>query len=238
MSLTLGMLPSKGIVTPSDPNFANVDLLLHLNGTQGGQSFPDSGPFNRTMSLIGDVHTSTNQSQFGGSSGAFDNSLTGNYGCLYNDDAGNANTNTQWTVEFWIRPTSLTGVPLQIGAGSGNRLYFNYSGSNIIATTAASSGFAHTIGFSSITTSVWTHIALACNGADLYSFVNGVLKAHDNVTFSWKLDRQITIGSTPQARNTTNKDKINGYMDDFRYTNGVCRYTNTFSVPTAQYPDH
>ena len=41
----------------NDPNFADVELLLMMNGAEGGQVFPDSSNNNHPVSVVGDVYT-------------------------------------------------------------------------------------------------------------------------------------------------------------------------------------
>ena len=57
---------------PPDPDFANVSLLLHGDGTNGSTTIVDSSSSSKTVTAVGDAQISTAQSKFGGSSIYFD----------------------------------------------------------------------------------------------------------------------------------------------------------------------
>ncbi len=57
-----------GGLSGGDPNFSNVSLLVPMNGTNGGTSFPDVSSFAHALTPTGWT-TSTVQNQWGGSSG-------------------------------------------------------------------------------------------------------------------------------------------------------------------------
>ena len=65
-----GPWSSTATTTPvaGDPHFANVSLLLHMNGSNGSTSFVDSGPLQKTVTAHGGAQVSTSQSKFGGGS--------------------------------------------------------------------------------------------------------------------------------------------------------------------------
>ena len=52
----------------TDPNFANVSLLLHGDGTNGSQTILDSSSTPKTVTVVGNTQISTAQSAFSGGS--------------------------------------------------------------------------------------------------------------------------------------------------------------------------
>ena len=54
--------------------FDNVELLLHLNGSNGSTTFTDSSSNGLTVTRGGNVTISTAQAKFGGASAVFDGS--------------------------------------------------------------------------------------------------------------------------------------------------------------------
>ena len=89
--------------TPTDPNFADVSLLLHGDGANNSTTFTDSSSNNFTLSRVGDVKISTTESKFGGSSIFFDG--TGDYLTLANNS--DFNFPNDFTVEAWVYPTAI-----------------------------------------------------------------------------------------------------------------------------------
>jgi len=49
----------------TDPNFSDVALLLHMDGSDGGSTFTDNSSFNHTVTANGSSNTSTDQVKFG-----------------------------------------------------------------------------------------------------------------------------------------------------------------------------
>ena len=101
----------------TDPNFANVSLLLHGNDTNGSTTITDSSPSPKTVTAVGNAQISTAQSKFGGASIAFDGN--GDWCQIANNVAfkfGSGN----FTIEYWFYPTDLTSVKQHINPYDGS----------------------------------------------------------------------------------------------------------------------
>ena len=148
-----------------------------------------------------------------------------------------------WTVDFWIYPTLMNTNHLLWGQFTdGNNYmvcYLNSAGS--IVFTAVSGGVIalnpQTTG-PAVVLNTWQHIAIVENGNSYQVFVNG--------------NDQTSSGGTNTNRpaNYTNDFSIagptppisfgyfNGYVDEFRVSNGVARWTSHFTPLRAPYiPD-
>ena len=84
-------------------------------------------------------------------------------------------------------------------------------------------------GFGSIGTGTWQHVALVRQSGSLYIYSNGVkyTVASDTTNYT---GTTLVIGgyySTSQL--------WNGYIDDFRITRGLARYTANFTPPTQAF---
>ena len=223
-----------------DPNFADVELLLLGNGSNGSTTFTDSSSNARTATVTGNTQISTTQSKFGGSSIYFDG--TGDY-LEFAPDTNLIDwyTGGAFTVEAWVYAsswtnwsfnaqlpclcgnmdaTSLTGY-WGFGPNSSGNVVFQYYSTNTFATTGATT----------LTTGAWHHIAMSYDGTTIRVFADGVLDASNTVvgTPLTSLSSDFTIG-------VLNNVFITGYVDDLRVTQGVARYTSSFTPPSAELP--
>jgi hypothetical protein len=85
----------------SDPDFANVSLLLHMDGSNGSTTFPDSSSNGLTVTRYGNAQISTAQSKFGGASAYFDGA--GDYLELPNPNTAIGAVAGDFTIECWVR---------------------------------------------------------------------------------------------------------------------------------------
>ena len=218
---------------------ANTSLLTN---------FTNAGIIDNTMlnnlETVGNAQISTAQTKFGSGSMYFDG--TGDY--LYsvwkpNLELGSGN----FTIEFWIY------------AVGGNSLYcwstdwhyamsWNYGGasSNRVGIWASSNGSTWNIfnadgggnGISTgtISTNTWTHVALVRNGSAWALYLNGT-SAWTGTSSATIVTRTDTFRIGGPWPNSGPAD-FNGYIDDFRMTKGIARYTSNFTPPTAAFPTY
>ncbi len=213
-----------------DPNFANVSLLLHGNGTNGSTTFTDSSLNNLNVTRNGNTVISTVQTKFGGASILFDGTgdlLKTTLTTLFNLSTStielfayfNTIDNSGRRV-FVLRHTSGKYVGLiQVGT---NQLQLNHFGVGAILTST-----------NILTTNTWIHIALVTqnNIHDLY--INGVLNATGTNSYLNENAEFLLGGSTPNFTGS----EFNGYIDEIRVTKGIARYTADFTPPTREFLD-
>lgn len=240
---TLGpshMAPSPGCVRDpyyngptNDPHWANVVLMLHCDGANGGTTFTDSSPSGRTVTASGGAVTSTGQSKFGLASafapatGSPDILISSNSDLLYSG---------VFTIEFWIY---FVAAPASTGyfLGDPANNTFMFTAAAYTGGTKARVSFTYIDGQQStdISPGVWVHIALSQNATTRYFFQDGVLiqssayLANDTGPHSFGVFNG-SIYTAPFILR-------NAYLDDIRFTKGVCRYTGNFVLPKAAFPN-
>lgn len=179
------------------------------------------------LTLYGDTDASTTQSKYSGSSIYFDG--TGDYLKTSSSDQFTIGTG-DFTIELWMRVTG----------GSSYRQLFSFRASNGAAVNYGSlavnpnSGYTWYTSSSVIDTSsswssdTWYHVALVRSGGTLALYQDGT--SLSSVTFTQDL-----AGTTLSvAANNDGSETFTGYIEDFRYTKGLARYTSTFTPPTAE----
>ena len=210
---------------PTAPLTAITNTTLLLNFTNGGISDATS---KNNLQTVGGAAISTAQSKFGGSSMAFDG--TGDYLTIPNNVLFALGTG-DFTIECWAYLTAgsnnglwqlassafpgVAGLAVSLFSGQWNIYYQN--GSQIY-------------GYGTVTTGAWYHVALVRQSGSLYIYSNGVkyTVASDTTNYT---GTTLVIGgyySTSQL--------WNGYIDDFRITRGLARYTANFTPPTQALP--
>ena len=210
---------------PTAPLTAITNTTLLLNFTNGGILDATS---KNNLQTVGGAAISTAQSKFGGSSMAFDGS--GDYLTIPNNVLFALGTG-DFTIECWAYLTAgsnnglwqlassafpgVAGLAVSLFSGQWNIYYQN--GSQIY-------------GYGTVTTGAWYHVALVRQSGSLYIYSNGVkyTVASDTTNYT---GTTLVIGgyySTSQL--------WNGYIDDFRITKGLARYTANFTPPTQAFP--
>jgi hypothetical protein len=208
----------------SDPNFANVSVLLHMNGSDASTTFTDSSSNAITVTGYGNAQLSTAQSKFGTASAYFDG--TGDYLLTASSLAPLQMGTGDFTVEAFIRPTSsVASYRTLIGlTTTDNETLYILSGQLrwYISGTAAGT----------IAVDTWYHVAASREGTSLRVFIDGTLV--DTSTNSVDITAgRLSVGATGALTG----EFFQGWIDELRITKGVARYTANFTAPTAPFPD-
>ena len=224
-----------------DASFANVMLLSGFEGVDAATTFTDESGVARTLTAVAQAQVDTAQFKYGVSSALFDG--TGDY-IQAADSADLSLTNQDFTIEGWVRYAGTPGTTKQVLAShwlnTGNlrswalqrhdasTARFNYSANG---TAYVSADFT----FNSVG-SVWYHIALCRDGANLRFFVNGTQggATHDISTTS--LFDSTDVFRIGAYNNSGISNVTNGWIDDFRLTIGTARYTANFTAPSTAFP--
>jgi hypothetical protein len=213
-------------------------LMLHCNGVNNSTTFTDSEFTPKAVTPTGNAKISTVQSKFGGASGVFDGSAS-TY--LSVPDSADWFFDTgDFTVDFWIRPNSLPT--------SGNRqgLFAQYQNNNArhifyIYNNAGSYEFrwyGHDVSgiainrAAAISTGNWYHVAAVRYGNIFRIFLDGVQLGADT-TFTGSMTDIASawhVGVEDEA-----STRFNGWIDEFRVSKGIARWTAPFTPPVAEY---
>lgn len=226
---------------PTDPNFSNVSLLLHFDGSDGSTLFTDNSPSPKSPSSVnGEVQIDTAQSKFGGASCLFDGS--GDW-LQYAADSAFDFGSGDFTIEFWVRPAS-TGVQravLDYGTTTASSdaqqcfTIFVQSTNNMYTRLTVGSGGVGFVGTETLTAGQFNHVAFVRDGSTLRQFVNGAAAGTAAVSGVVNVPggRVLKIGKYLDSSTVY----YAGWIDDLRITKGVARYVSAFTPPTAQFPD-
>lgn len=227
-----------------DPSYGSVKLLLHCDGTNGSTTVPDTSGTPATITCNNGAALSTTQQKFGTAALFFDGT-NDHVATNRADGLGTA----EFTWECWVRATgaqvgrfisiqdvSATNevVLLRMNAdGSLTYIHRNAGGTGTASITTA----AGTITQNDTT---WYHIAVTRNNSGtprIDIWLNGVSVGSTTTNVGTNLS---TLGTNVYRLGTqaTTGEFYKGYLDDIRVTEGVCRYTATFTPPASAFPDH
>ena len=216
-----------GATAPTDPYFANVVLLLHFDGSNGSTTFTDSSSYAKTPASSSGCTLSTTSPQFGT---AALSSTTASADVTYTAST-DFNLPLVYTIEFWIYLDALPGASVYIAGSSVSRYLTITSAGQLSAVGWNGTGF----GACTLSTGVWQHYAQTRDGDGTNrNFLDGVLlgSGTDSGTSLGAIAFQL-LGIPARS----DLASFQGKIDDFRWTQGVARYTADFDVPTSAFPD-
>lgn len=187
------------------------------------------------LETVADAQISTTQSKFGGASLYFDgngDSLTAPNNQSVAFGTGN------FTVEFWA---------YCLDTSSNSRNIFdtrsiNTSGNGMFFANSGTSSFAFGYGLSPYTlltvggrvNNQWQHVAVVRSGSTITIYVDGVSQGTLSNSTNWS-DSNLRISGFVDTQSSIYA--YYGYLDDFRITKGIARYTSNFTPQTSQWQD-
>ena len=213
---------------PGDVYYSSSSILLHFSGSNGSTTFVDNGPNNLTVTGAG-ASISTVQSKFGGASAVFSggNAITWPASNLF------AYGLLPFTVEFWIYSNS-TSSELYAQTISGENYFYIGINSGVLYFGFGSGG-GSAISGGSISTGTWINIVLVREGTGVNQtklYINGIQTAAGTCNFDFSNTSYIpTLGRYSHTVYNT----YNGYIDEFRITKGIARYTSSFATQSAEF---
>jgi hypothetical protein len=218
---------------PTDPYFANVSLLLPMNGTNGSTTFTDASSNTLTVTVSGSAQISTAQSKWGGASGLF----AGDGDHLAATLATALSTGA-YTVECWAyitsRPTNTHIASIgDYRYATGIQFYLNTSG---YIGSFGDNGGVSILGATAAALNTWHHLAWVQNGSTLTQYLNGTQDGSATSTLNLS-DAIVRIAANYyDGAHRTGGGNVQGHLDDFRLTRGVARWTANFTPPAAAFP--
>lgn len=225
----------------AEGNDAFTKILLHMDGSNGSTTFTDvcAGATPHTFTASGNAQISTAQSKFGGAAGLFD----GTGDCIRTPDSNDFTLGSgAWTYDLWFNRAGgdgtrrfLFGTASSGGAG-GYTVSMELTAGNVLRAIVSTDGATANVDFSGTTTftsSGWHHAALVRTGNTIKMFVDGTQEGGDKAYSSTVNNsiNQFGVGSFGEF--TSNM--WNGYIDEFRLSVGIARWTANFTPPTRAY---
>ena len=229
----------------TDPNWSDVVLLCHCEGTDEGTTFTDDSDSAHSLTAVGNANTEADQYKWGSTSAqgdGFGDKITAPDGTDFRfTTSGGA-----YTIEMWVRLNSLAATNVYFGRSTGVSGWRSGDGIHYLLFSQSSTMYYQfwTSGTSPNTVSgsisgksanTWYHIAASYDGTTHELYFDGTRLGTSTATLNNPGTSSYTVafGGSGVSGHT-----FSGYIDDVRVTNGTGRYTGaTITVPTGPFPD-
>jgi hypothetical protein len=241
------------VASTADPYFANVVLLMHFDSTPG--LLVDSSSIGATCTTTGTVSNGLTapiasvspQSGFG--NGLLSLGTTSSAILVPGNAGFGWATGVDFTIECWLYKKTANALRQLAGQwldaapiyahwtfymDTNGRVNFQASTN---ATNVAAGNKVGIVTSTSIPANAWSHIAISRSGTTTKIFINGaqgVSSPAMNFAIPFDPTYQLGIGKN-NSQNTFAMDTSIGYIDEFRITNGVARYTANFTPPSQPF---
>lgn len=216
-------LYAANFVPPVEPVSAVGGTSLLLNFDNAGIY---DGSNNNELRTYGNAKVSTSGSKYGTSSYSFDGT-TGSYLNL-TDTASLTFGTGDFTIETWINFSSVSADKViydgRPASGAypclytyGQQLRYYVNSAHLILVDAG------------LVTGQWYHIALSRSSGTTRLFLNGSQVGSSADTTNYVSSASVRIGADLNGNGL-----FSGYMDDYRITKGIGRYTANFTPPALE----
>jgi len=216
--------------TPPTAPISSSNAILHIKGTDA--SIIDKSQ-SANLKLVGNTTGSTTQVKFAGTKSMY---FDGNQDMTHS--VLPAPLASQATIEFWMY-SSATNKRYVFGIGIYEVSSFlgidTYGGVfKVKATSGTSGSTTQIIADVAYSANTWYHVAIVRDGTTYELYVDGISKGTGTygTTTTYDNSYDVTIG-TLSVDGTSTANPWSGYIQDFRITNGLARYTANFTPPTA-----
>jgi hypothetical protein len=223
-------LYTSGFTPPTAPFVPITNTSLLLLGSNS--KFLDSTKINNIRN-VGGVAVRTDIKNYGTNSWYFNGS---SYLTMLNNPI--FNFPKDFTIELWLYNVStvfygnIFSTTANYVTANGLRLTTGPS-NNTFAVGIGNSGSV--TGNTTFSNNTWVHVALVRSGTSLTLYQNGINIGTGTESTAFISDTMVigTVGAVGGAGGPYN---LNAYIQDFRVTNGIARYTTTFTPPTGPVP--
>jgi hypothetical protein len=231
-------LYTSNFTPPTTPATPVSGTTLLLNGTNGSIIDSTARNFLRTL---GNTQIRNNIKRYDNASLFFDGSGDNlSTGALVSSPQLSFGTGN-FTIEGWFYFNDVNSRAALINQGWGDSGYDTQGGFTFdIAGTAGgtvalavgtmNAGAFWIAGVGSFVTGTWYHIALVRNGTNISIYSNGQSIGSNTLTSASTIVGN--MGKLHIGSYSGNSFNFNGYIDDFRITKGIARYTSNFTVPS------
>jgi hypothetical protein len=211
--------------TPPTSPLSSSGAELHIKGTDASIIDKSQGA---NLKLGGNTTGSTTQVKFVGSKSMY---FDGTTDYIISQEPVLLGTQ-DFTAECWLYYQS--GLELM-----GNRTTSDSGGFSVRMTAtsltvgnSSGSGFGSVFsGTTSSLTNAWHHIAVSRSSGITKIYVDGSSIASHSSAINFSLSNPFVLGYA--YTNGSGADSLQGYIQDFRVTKGLARYTANFTAPTA-----
>jgi hypothetical protein len=222
---------TSGFTPPTVPFVPITNTSLLLLGANS--KYYDSTKINNIKN-VGGVAVRTDIKNYGTNSWYFNGS---SYLTMLNNPI--FNFPKDFTIELWLYNVST------VFYGNIFSTTANYVTSNSLRLTTGPSNNTFSVGIgnsgsvtgnTTFSNNTWVHVALVRSGTSLTIYQNGINigTVTDSTAF---ISDTMVIGTVSAAGGGAGGPyNLNAYIQDFRVTNGIARYTTTFVPPTAPVP--
>jgi hypothetical protein len=225
----------------SDPYFANVVSLAHFDDTSGTASPHDDvvRGSNAWTQNAANAPLSTSIYKYGNAS-----VNCGTVG-LSNPDSSDWDFGSgDFTIEFWAYWSLLNSAAgggyttlsfKGTTGGFGPWIILNIGSSIYFRMSNDGSSWGYNVNGGSLSTDIWYHVAITRSGTSCRGFLDGTqIGATGTLSGALVANSAATyIGAYGASGNVS----LTGFVDEFRATKGVARYTSNFTPPTSAFPD-
>lgn len=228
----------------TNDGFAKV--LLHFDGADASTTITDSnlGGSAHTWTAAGNAQIDTAQSNFGGASGLFDG--TGDF-VSTPDHADFTLGSGDFTIDGWFNCNApggafrvICGKTITGSTGANADRSFNVlrNTSNVISASVYVGSTAFTVAgttqFTDALNTGWHHVAFVRFGNILRLFIDGVQEGGDVAVTGSVNDTNGPLSVGRSGDENFGVDWL-GWIDEFRLSVGVARWTANFTPPTSAY---
>jgi hypothetical protein len=223
--------------TVGDVYFPQTKLLLPFDGANGATTTSDLSDSNISVTFNGNAQLSTAQSKFGGSSLYLDGGTSSGVSIASNSGLS---LSGDFTIEMWIK-TSTTSSDSNtrrifqtgpVGAATDLGLLLGKSSANHSGYISVYTSTWNIDGSIDAADDNWNHVAIIRSGSGVKLFVNG-----NQSGSTWTTSQDFSSGGSAGIdlgyNSSAGVGRYVGYIDDFRITKGIARYTSSFTPPTT-----
>lgn len=215
---------------PGNDSFTK--LLLHGNGTDGSTTITDSSSNGYSGTAIGNAQIDTAQSKFGGASILMDG--TGDR-VEFADQADWDFDAGDFTIDLWVRLANTSGNNMFCGrvTNSNSYFYFGLEGTTLRFRDWIGSNNVDITRTVTISTNTWYHFAISRSGNSWRLFQDGVQQGSTVTSSATMTARAVKLDIGAMTENASYV--MNGWIEEFRWSKGVARYTANFTPETTEY---
>lgn len=210
-----------------------------------GETVVDSSSKPKPLTNVGAVTTSAAQFKYGSKS----LSLSGSQ-YLYTQTTGDlAYGAGPYVIEAWVHPTNFGSVVRHLATLSEQVTGgFAYTYLSVLSTGVIQAyvqpvtnvaGITVNTSPAAISLDTWTHLVMCRVGANVLLFANGQLLAGTSawVDFPTAKTLYAAVGGVANGYTDGSVGRFQGYVDDLRITRNATRYLQSFTAPSAAFPD-